>query len=84
MENFCQKLWEIEYKIEELEIAFVESITDEAEAREYASKLIELERSFYQLIDFVAMKKGIHALPKIPMMEDVEKILLGGTQVKAC
>jgi hypothetical protein len=82
--NLCEKLWEIEYKLEELKIVFVDSIKGDAEAREYASRLIELERSFNQLVDFIAMKKGLHALPKIPVEDDVEKILHGISQVKNC
>jgi hypothetical protein len=79
MEKFYQKLWEIECKLEELKDAFVESKIDEAVAREYAPKLAELEASFTQLIDFIAMKKGIQ-LPTISTKEDVEKILLWETQ----
>jgi hypothetical protein len=48
----------------------------EEEAKEYVSKLADLEEGFGKLITFVAYKKGIRILPPFFTTSDIEKILL--------
>lgn len=76
LEKICQKLREIECKLEELVNAFANSNINEEEAKEYATVFGDLEAAYSKVINFIAVKKGMSRLLPNPFnKDDVKKVL---------
>ena len=74
MNEFNQKLWEINLKLEELKNAFVELDQSEEKDHEYAQCLGDMEKGYGKMITLIAKDRGM-PLPFAFTNEDIKWIL---------
>lgn len=78
MNEFYEKLWELNVKLEEVAKAFVKSdLGGDAVDREFSKVLGDLEVAYSRIVELVRQKRGLPVIPVIATNNEDVKWVLG-------